>query len=632
MASFYAPLVLRSNYSLLTGTASIRRIVERARELGLPCVALTDRNNLYGAVEFYRLAREAGIKPILGAEITHAGRRAVLLVRNRAGYAHLCTILSRRNLDPGFSLQDALAKLQDGLHVLTEDPSLADTLADRIEPRHLWLLLAWPGRPPRHRRALSRAADELGIPLAASPDVYFLDQHEYPVHRALVAVRDHTMTARLEPRQTAHPQSVLPAPARARRAFRDCPAALKNAGAVAEDCNLDLPLGTPIFPRYQLPEGDTPRSYLRKLCVAGLRRRYRPVTRRAAERLEHELTVIDSLGFTEYFIFVWEILRFAREHGIPTVGRGSGASSIVSYVLGITQVDPIAHDIPFERFLHMQRADCPDLDVDLCWIKRDRLIDSIYEKYGADRVAMVSTHSTFRLRSAFRDVARAFGLPQDVVDRMSKQLPHAGATVREAVRATGVDRFTAANEEALAAIVETAERIRGCPRHLGIHCGGLVIGDRPLENYVPLERASKGIVVTQYEKDSIEDIGLVKMDFLGNHGLTIRDETIRLAHERHGVELHPDAIPDGDPATGRLLAEACTLSCCQLESPAMRNLLRMLRVRSVRQLMQALALIRPAPASCGMKEEFVRRARSLDDWQPPHPSLEGVLDDTYGIM
>ncbi|MFW6107322.1 MAG: DNA polymerase III subunit alpha [bacterium] len=633
MASSSAPLVLRSSYSLLTGTASVERIVERARHLGLRHLALTDRNNLYGALPFYKLAREAGIQPILGAEITAAGQRAVVLARDRTGYANLCTILTRRNLDAGFSLQPALAQFQDGLHILTEHLSLAEALAGRVERGRLWLLLAWPGRPVCHRRALCRAADQLSLPMAASPDVYFLDQDEYPVHRALAAVRENSAVGKLEPNQLAHPQSAFLSARRTSRVFQAYPGALGNARAIAEDCALELPLGTPIFPRYRLPEGETPRSYLRKLCLEGLRRRYRPVTRRARERLARELEVIEALGFSEYFIFVWEILAFARERGIPTVGRGSGASSIVAYVLGITQADPIAYDIPFERFLHVQRADCPDLDVDLCWIQRDQLIESIYQRYGADRVAMVSTHSTFRLRSAFRDAAKAYGLPNDVVNRMSKLLPHDGdGTVRQAVRDGGADRFTAASSATLDAIVETAERIRGLPRHLGIHCGGLVIGDKPLENYVPLQRATKGIVVTQYEKDAIEDIGLVKMDFLGNHGLTIRDETARRVRHRQGGELDVDAIPEDDPKTARLLAEARTLSCCQLESPAMRNLLRMLRVRSVRELMQALALIRPAPASCGMKEQFVRRARGLDAWTPPHPSLEGVLDQTYGIM
>jgi len=611
----------------------VKRIIERASDLDLPHAALTDRNNLYGAIAFYKLAQEAGIKPILGAEISSDGQRAVLLARNLTGYSNLCKAITQRNLGEDFSLSHCLATLQEGLHILTEDVALAEKLAHQVDKDRLWLVLAYPGRSSRQWRTICRRARETAISVVATPDVYFLDEEEYPIHKTLAAIREKTLVSKLEPHDVAHRKSSFTPPTMVEHLFRDHPQALRNNHKIAQDCNLELPLGKPIFPSYTLPKGETPSSYLSKLCFEGLRRRYQPVTRQATERLKHELEVIEKLGFTEYFIFVWDIMSFARQQGIPTVGRGSGASSMVSYVLGITQADPIEYDIPFERFLHMQRSDCPDLDIDLCWIKRDELIESIYQRYGASHVAMVSTHTTFRLRSAFREVAKAFGVPNDIVNRMSRKLPYdSNATVREAISNTGADEFVSLGQETFSAIVDLAESIRGYPRHLGIHCGGLVIGDKPLDNYVPLEKATKGIVITQYEKDAIEEVGLVKMDFLGNHGLTIRDETARLVKETTGAELDVEKIPDRDPETGRLLADARTLSCCQLESPAMRNLLRMLRVSSIKQLMQALALIRPAPASLGMKDQFVRRARGMEPWAAPHPSLEKVLDDTYGIM
>jgi len=633
MATYYAPLLLRSNYSLLSGTCSIERIIERAADFALPSVALTDRNNLYGAIPFYNLAREAGIKPVIGAEITSGRHRAVLLARDLAGYSNLCKIITRRNLQEGFSLPDCLVEFQEGLYILTEDPVLAEKLRARVNREHLRLLLAWPGRSHAQWRLLCRRAQELGLAVAATPDVYFMDRREYELHRVLAAIGENTLVSKLEPQDVAHHQSCFVPPKTVARMFREYPGALRNGLEVLEDCNLEIPLGRPIFPRYSLPEGETPHGYLSKLCLGGLRRRYHPVTAGASSRLKRELEVIEKLGFTEYFIFVWDIMSFARRQGIPTTGRGSGASSMVSYVLGITQADPIKYDIPFERFLHMQRADCPDLDIDLCWIKRDDLIESIYEKYGASRVAMVSTHNAFRLRSAFREVAKAFGIPNDLVNKMSRKLPHdSTSTIREAVAMSGADQFVTAGEQVLNTVVELAERIRGYPRHLGIHCGGLVIGDKPVDNYVPLERAAKGIVITQYEKDAIEEIGLVKMDFLGNHGLTIREEAIELVREHRGVQVKAEAIPDPDPETSALLKGARTISCCQLESPAMRNLLTMLQVSSTKELMQALALIRPAPASCGMKEAFVRRKRGLEQAVFPHPSLRTVLADTYGIM
>ena len=628
-----APLLLRSNYSLLTGTASVERIVRRAKELGLPWLALTDRNNLYGAIPFYKLAREAGVKPVIGAEVTWNAGRAVLLARNRVGYSNLCRILTRRNLEDTFSFVNCLPDFQEGLHILTEDPELARRLAPRMDRRFLWLLLAHPGRGRERWRRICRQADELDLDVAATPDVYFLERNEYAIHRALAAIRENTLLSRLKHGQTAHHDSYFPGAEVVAHAFQGFEGSLGNSQRILEDCNLELDLGEPIFPNYSLPDGETASSYLRGLCVSGMRERYNPVTPEAKRRLERELCVIEELGFTEYFIVVHDILSYARKHGIATIGRGSGASSIVSYVLRITQADPIEYDIPFERFLHMQRADCPDLDVDLCWVKRDELIESIYRRYGDSHVAMVSTHNTFRLRSAFREVAKCHGIPNDVVNRASRRLAHGSSgNVRRALAGSGADLGLSCGEKTLTRTAEIAETIRGAPRHLGIHCGGLVIGDRPVDSYVPLERATKGIVVTQYDKDAIEEIGLVKMDFLGNHGVTIRDETLERVKGRTEEINRPDRIPPNDARTGEMLAHADTLSCCQLESPAMRNLLRMLRASSVKEVMQALALIRPAPASNGMKEEFVRRARGIDEPKYCHPSLERILRDTYGVM
>ncbi|MFH0965378.1 MAG: DNA polymerase III subunit alpha, partial [Planctomycetota bacterium] len=633
MATCYAPLLLRSNFSLLVGASSIERIVERARSLGLSSVVLTDFENLYGAVPFYKLAREAGVKPILGAELSSEGARVVLLARDLVGYAHLCTLITWRKLEENFSLADRLVEFQEGLHILTEDADLAGELAPRVDRDRLLLLLASPGRGVSRWDGLCRRAGELGIGVAATPDVYFLDEDEYAIHRALAAIRENTLVSRLTAEEVAHRESFFPPPERIARLFRGYREALENSARIAEDCNLELPLGKPIFPKYALGEGETARGFLAKLCAEGLARRYRDGTPEAAARLARELAIIDRLSFTEYFIFVWDIMGFARERGIPTVGRGSGASSMVSYVLGITQADPLKYDLPFERFLHMQRVDCPDLDIDLCWIKRDEVIENVYRKYGASRVAMVSTHATFRLRSAFREAAKAFGVPNDTVNRMSARLPYdAEESVGEVLADAGVREAVSLSDETLEEIARVAEKIRGFPRHLGVHCGGLVIGDKALENYVPLEEAAKGVVITQYEKDAIEAIGLVKMDLLGNHGLTIREEAVKLIRETRGVEVDIDAVPDSDEATGEMLASGRTLSCCQLESPAMRNLLTMLRVRSTKGLMQALALIRPAPASLGMKEEFVRRARGLAPTVFAHPALKAVLGETYGIM
>jgi len=597
--------------------------------MGYSAVALTDINNLYGAIRFYNSARDAGVKPIMGCELRHAATRAFLLAKDIQGYANLCRIITRRHLEE-FSPVAAIGELHAGLHVITEETDLARELAPRMDRRYLWLMLAWPGRGANHLRRIVGCAEELGLGLVATPDIYFLDKEEYEVHRVLAAIRENDIVPRLDPAALAHPESFLPPPRALEAIFDRFPDALRNNSRIAEECTLEIPTGKPIFPRFPLPEGRSATEFLRDLCLDGVRRRYGGPCPAAMERLERELRVIQRLGFTEYFIFVWDILSHARERGIPTLGRGSGASSIVSYLLGITNVDPLEYNIPFERFLHLKRTDCPDLDIDLCWIRREEVIESIYRKYGPSRVAMVSTHGTFGPRGAIREVAKALGVPNGIVNRIARRLPHyPDAGVEETIR-NSLGHLS--DERLIRDLIRLAEKIRGSPWHLNVHCGGLVMADRPLDNYVPLERAAKGIVITQYDKDAIEAIGLVKMDFLGNHGLTVRDEAIAWARRRGATGLSADNIPDADPLTRQTLARGATIGCCQLESPAMRNLLQMLRPSCIKEVMQALALIRPGPASLGTKEAFVRRARGLEPPSFPHPSLREVLGDSHGIM
>ena len=337
-----APLLLRSNRSLLTGTAPIDRLVSTAGEYGASALALTDRNNLYGAIPFYKKAREAGLKPVLGAEITACGRRAVALARNMEGYANLCRLLSRRNLRDDFELTAELARCRRGLHILTDDVELAGQLAGRVERGRLWLLLRHPVRRRGEWRTIQDAARELDVPVAATPDVYMAGAGEHEVHRTLAAVRMNAVVSELdENADVAHPDAYFPPPERVEKVFADHPGALENAAGILQDCDLELPLGRPIFPPCSVPDGETPRSYLRRLCRRGLKERYHPVPDEARERLEKELRVIDELGFTEYFIVVWDILEYARREDIPTIGRGSGASSIVSYVLRIPQAAPL---------------------------------------------------------------------------------------------------------------------------------------------------------------------------------------------------------------------------------------------------------------------------------------------------
>ncbi|MGH7742009.1 MAG: OB-fold nucleic acid binding domain-containing protein, partial [Candidatus Eiseniibacteriota bacterium] len=505
--------------------------------------------------------------------------------------------------------------------------------------------------------------------------------------------------------------------------------ALAHNAALVGRCRLELETGTPIFPRAELPAGESGDGRLRALAGEGLARRYgahgasgggRDALRRARARLDEELAVIANMGFTDYFLLVAEIVGFARASGIPTVGRGSGASSIVSYLLGITNVDPIRHGLHFERFLNPSRRDCPDLDIDLCWKRRDEVIRHVYRAYGADRVAMISTHATLGARSAFRETAKALGVPNARVNELARRIPRElerpyAAQLAALPGARGVDW----SEPPLAQALALAEGLAGAPRHLSVHSGGVVIADRELTHYVPLERAAKDVVVTQFEMRAIEAIGLVKMDLLGNRALTEIGDCVELVRRRAAADVmdqqaeHPerggagcvdeesrrgpepgwrrpaqasrehsagaeydrllvhtpgpprliseavvdpsrpqppaftpdsavaraftlDSIPDDDPATAARIARGDTLNCFQLESPAMRHLLRMMDARTLADTIVAVALIRPGPAGeggdRGAKESFCRRQRGLESARYLHPRLEPVLRATHGLM
>jgi len=636
----YEPLRVRSVYSLARGTGTPAALAERAAGYGHRRLALTDRNNLYGAFPFVEACRDWGVHPILGAEIDGPDGEAVFLVRDAAGYARLCRLLTRRMLDPGFTLAGAVAREAPcaGLHVLAADPLVLAALKPLVAPGALWAELRAPGASEPGLRALTEAARTLDVDVVATPHVTTLAREDHAVHATLSAVRGNTLVARLRAGDLSHREAYFKTPAAVASLFRGHPRALRNTIRIAESCAYVPRRDRWIFPRLDLPDGETPLGYLRALCRGGFMRRYAAGTTaahraKAERRLEHELGVIDRLGFTDYFVIVGEIVQFAREQGIATVGRGSGAGALTAYLLGITNVDPVRYGLYFERFLHAKRADCPDIDVDLCWKRRDEVIDFVYRRYGRDRVAMISTHNTYGPRSAFREAAKAHGVAHAAVNRLCRAVPHGvdGSGLRAAIAASPHGREIPLDQAPWPRILTDAQRMLGMPRHLGVHPGGMVIADRPIEDYVPLEEATKGIVVTQFEMRAIEAAGLVKMDLLGNRALSTIQETVELVAERHGVRLDPDAFPDPDPATAAMFTRGDTLGVFQMESPGMRNLNRMLRTGDLAATIAAVALIRPGPAGSGMKERFVRCARGMEAPRYLDPRLEPVLRDTYGV-
>jgi DNA-directed DNA polymerase III PolC len=642
--SDFTPLRVRSHGSLLYGTAAPEALIARALELGYDALALTDRDNLYLAIRFWQQARAEGLRPLLGATLTDGHDEVLLLAATREGFAGLCASISAKHLEDDFDLVATLATHAAGLEMIVEAPPLAEALLAAGVPTGR-VALGVRGIASERTQLARRAAAarRLGVPLVATGDVVMLVPAGHDAHCAAVTAGQGELLDRMAPAAFAARDAWFASSAEWTRRVRAlCAAAsvpeaaepaLAANRALAERMRLHLDLGAPIFPHAPVPDGETGPEWLARLGEAGVIRRYGQRTRAARARLHTELAMIERLGFTSYFLLVAEIMEFARARGIPSVGRGSGASSIVAYVLGITNVDPLRHGLTFERFLNPGRTDCPDLDIDLCWQRRDEVIAHVYDTYGHDRVAMISTHATLGARSAFRETAKVLGVPNARMNVLARRVPHTLARPYRAHLERLPDaRFVDWSEPVLARALTLAEQLEGAPRHLSVHSGGVVIADRPLTWYVPLEPAAKGVVVTQFEMRAIEAIGLVKMDLLGNRALSTIAECVTLARAHRATEIDVDRIADPDPATSARLAAGDTLNCFQLESPAMRHLLRMFDAHTLDETIAAVAAVRPGPAEMGLKEALCRRKRGLEPVTFHHPALEPVLGATHGLM
>ncbi|MCX5757276.1 MAG: DNA polymerase III subunit alpha, partial [Candidatus Hydrogenedentes bacterium] len=470
------------------------------------------------------------------------------------------------------------------------------------------------------------------MPVAVVP-VHLLEPEQMLLHRVLTAIRLNTTTGALAEDDVAHSGAWFRSPDDMARLYVQWPDALANTDWVAERCNVELPLGTPLFPQSELPLGETAFSYLWQQAFEGARALYRPLTPRVIQRLQYELDVIHELGFAPYFLIVWDIVYYARARDIPIVGRGSAANSLVAHVLGITRVDPFKYDLYFERFLNRSRTDCPDIDLDICWRRRDEVIDYVYRKYGADRVAMIATFNTFQARSALREVAKAFGWTDAEIGPIVRRIPHYHASdIRTLLERIPECRGLHPDLEPLKSILAISESLDGFPRHLSIHSGGLVIAPEPLTRFTPLQRAPKGIQITQYDMHAVEALGLIKMDLLGHRSLTVIHDAVEAVRANRGIALDIERLPDPDPLTADCIRTSRTIGCFQIESPAMRTLLKSVRADNTDMLIKTLSLIRPGPSGSGMKQHFIDRHLGKEPVTYPHPALEEALRDTYGVM
>jgi DNA-directed DNA polymerase III PolC len=627
----WIPLHVHSKWSLLDGVPSIAELVDHAQSAALPSLALTDTDGLYGAVEFVSRCQKADLQPIIGTQLSlETDHNLILLAQNQVGYGNLCRLVTLLQGQPdrehalarGLPLS-ALPTHTDGLIALCAGPN-ASALLDIFPRDCLFLEMTDPAQAP----SLQPLADQLDLQLVATHPIHYLTPDDARRYRVLRAMREGVQLGDLP----QLPDLSFPSQETMHQRFADHPTALENTVRIAEACQFDLLLGQFHFPTLDLPSGQTPGQALWDQAIAGATDRYGELTPDLEARLRREIDVIDGLGYAPYFLVVADIVRFAHERGVPVSPRGSASSSVVAYCIGIHDVDPIAHNLYFERFLSMERADPPDIDLDLCSRRRDEVIDYVYQTYGADHVAMICTYATMRARSALREVGKVYGLPETRIDQLAKEMPRywhprAARHARQALTEME-ERLTDPIERE---VVAMSLALDGTPHHLSIHPGGIVISPGPITDLVPLQHATKGLLITQYDMKSIEKLGLVKIDLLGISALTVVADCVEAVQEQEPGFTVESISPD-DPATADTLATSRTIGCFQVESPGMRLTLRELAARNENDLIVALALYRPGPLTGGLKDAFILRHLGNEEPSYLHPALEPILEETYGVI
>ncbi len=578
---------------------SVQRWVAKAAEYGYGAVALADVNSLSGVVDLYKAAQGTDVQPIVGVEILTKSQRAVLLAENRNGYENLCRMTTARNLDADFDLIEQLQIDSRGVICICNQSKLLKALRMLLGEGYLF---AGCGGPEDVAFAAAH-----GVEPVVWSNATWLDSGDMEIAKTLARIRSLGVTG--PGPDDAYGAGTLAAARQVEQRFSDYPKALVNADRIVERCDFQLLTGKPILPKAKLAKGATSNRELARLCHLGLARRYNPVTKEIIKRLEYELATVAKNQFCDYFLVVYEIVNFAKQNHIPVDVRGSAAGSLISHVLGFTRICPVENNLYFERFMNPGRTDCPDIDIDLCWRRRDEVIRFCYERWGFEHVAMVCNINRYRLRSAIRDAGRALGLEPVQIN----QLGRAGKIKRTSP------------------IYRLAEQLVGIPRHLGVHCGGIVVTPGPVSHIAPLERANKGVIITQYDKDAAEAIGLVKIDLLGNRSLSTVNEAIQIVDAGRNGDGDISFDPN-DSRTAQMLSAGESLGVFQSESPGMRQLLRGLKVKSKKDLAIALSLIRPGPASGGMKAAFIERHVHKKPFEYLHPKLKELLGDTYGVM
>lgn len=674
MADSFVHLHLHTEYSLLDGMVRPKEVMARARELGMPAVAMTDHGNLYGAIDFYLAGQKAGVKPIIGCEVYLAPERKdvrkeipgrknsshlTLLAANETGYSNLVKLVSRAHLD-GFyykprtdktdleSFAEGLICLSGCINGEVNEFILQDQL-DQARKSVAWfkevfkdnyyLELHNHGLESQLKtiRYLLEFSREFGIKTVAANDVHFLNRDDHDAHDIMICIGTGNMRMD-QNRMTYSPEVYFKTAEEMRELFRELPEACDATLEIAEKCNLTLQLdstSTAKYPQFGSPDGSPREEYFRRICWEGLERRYGKERAQhdqiLRQRLEYEISVLERMKYVSYFLIVWDFIKWAKDHGIPVgPGRGSAAGSLVAYVLGITDLDPLRFGLLFERFLNPERVSPPDIDVDFCQSRRGEVIEYVRQKYGERSVSHIITFGTLGAKSVVRDVARVLGWSYSEADRLAKLIPNELNITLSSARTKNPELAAAIeNEPATNELWQYAEKLEGLTRGTGVHAAGIVIGSTNLDEYVPLTRGNEGEVVTQFAMSPLTELGMLKMDFLGLKTLTvIHDACMHIRRHTPDFDIH--RVPLDDPATFELLSRGQTVAVFQLESGGMMNLCRQFGVETIEHIIALLALYRPGPMQ--FIPEFIARKKGLQKVEYLHPLLEEISRETYGIL
>ena len=666
----FTHLHVHTEYSLLDGSSKIKELAVRAKELGMDSMAITDHGAMYGVIDFYRAAREAGIKPILGCEVyvapgsrfdrenVHGEDRyyhLVLLAENNEGYQNLMKIVSKGYVD-GFYYKprvdmEVLKTYHKGIIALSaclagEVPRfLARGLYEEAKEAVLkyqeifgrgnyFLELQDHGIPMQRQvnQGIIRLSRELDIPLAATNDCHYINAEDWEAHDILLCIQTGKKVADENRMRYEGGQYYVKSEEEMRELFSYIPEAIDNTAKIAERCNVEIEFGVTKLPRYEVPEGYDSWGYLNHLCSEGFKERYPEDDGTLKERLEYELGVIKSMGYVDYFLIVWDFINFARSHGIAVgPGRGSAAGSIVSYCLKITNIDPIRYQLLFERFLNPERVSMPDIDVDFCYERRQEVIDYVVEKYGKDQVAQIVTFGTLAARGVIRDVGRVMDLPYSLCDQVSKMVPaELNITLDLALKKNPELKALYDTDEQVHKLIDMSRRLEGLPRHTSMHAAGVVISRTNIDEYVPLSRGSDGTITTQFTMTTLEELGLLKMDFLGLRTLTVLQDAVAMIQKDHGVKLDLDHIDFNDKKVMESIGTGKDDGVFQLESGGMKSFMKELKPESLEDIIAGISLYRPGPMDFIPK--YLKGKNDPAAITYTCPQLEHILKPTYGCI